>query len=128
MFSGNNTPDIYGYNIIENPVYLSSSLECSGGVITVTDTVSGATGGKLITGLYGQDGALLEYKETAVVNGTDTVDVTFEGYGNTVCIVRTFLRDENDTPLAFVCLGYISGAYPQIKPRNEGRTIYIGNE
>jgi nitroreductase len=36
--------------------------------------------------------------------------------------------DENDTPLAFVCLGYISGEYPQIKPRNEGRTIYIGNE
>lgn len=33
--------------------------------------------------------------------------------------------DEHYIPMVFVCLGYIRGAYPQIKPRNEGRIIYI---
>lgn len=36
--------------------------------------------------------------------------------------------DENYTPLVFVCLGYINGEYPKIKPRNEGRAIYISEE
>ena len=36
--------------------------------------------------------------------------------------------DENYMPLVFVCLGYINGEYPKIKPRNEGRSIYIGEE
>ena len=31
-------------------------------------------------------------------------------------------------PIVFVCLGYINGAYPRIKPRNEGRAMYIGEE
>lgn len=34
--------------------------------------------------------------------------------------------DEDYTPMAFVCLGYINGEYPGIKARNEGRTLYIG--
>ena len=29
-------------------------------------------------------------------------------------------------PIVFVCLGYIDGEYPKIKPRNEGRYIYVG--
>ena len=33
--------------------------------------------------------------------------------------------DEGYTPIVFVCLGYINGAYPQIKPRNKGRTIWV---
>ena len=28
-------------------------------------------------------------------------------------------------PIVFVCLGYISGDYPKIKARNEGRSIFI---
>ena len=36
--------------------------------------------------------------------------------------------DKNYMPLVFVCLGYINGEYPKIKPRNEGRSIYIGEE
>lgn len=31
-------------------------------------------------------------------------------------------------PMVFVCLGYIDGAYPNIKARNEGRALYIGEE
>ena len=31
-------------------------------------------------------------------------------------------------PIVFVCLGYINGAYPRIKPRTEGRAMYIGEE
>ena len=31
-------------------------------------------------------------------------------------------------PIVFVCLGYINGAYPRIKPRSEGRAMYIGEE
>lgn len=34
--------------------------------------------------------------------------------------------DEEYMPMVFVCLGYIDGNYPKIKPRNEGRAIYIG--
>ena len=30
--------------------------------------------------------------------------------------------------MAFVCLGYIDGKYPDIKARNEGRTLYIDYE
>ena len=32
---------------------------------------------------------------------------------------------EDDVPLVFVCLGYIDGPYPAVKPRKEGRKIYI---
>ena len=35
--------------------------------------------------------------------------------------------DEAYMPIVFVCLGYISGEYPGIKPRNEGRYLYIGS-
>lgn len=31
-------------------------------------------------------------------------------------------------PMVFVCLGYIDGAYPKVKARNEGRTQYVGKE
>lgn len=36
--------------------------------------------------------------------------------------------DEEYMPMVFVCLGYINGEYPKIKPRSEGRAIYIGEE
>lgn len=36
--------------------------------------------------------------------------------------------DENYMPIVFVCLGYINGEYPKIKPRNEDRAIYISEE
>lgn len=36
--------------------------------------------------------------------------------------------DDEYIPLVFVCLGYIDGKYPDIKPRNEGRIIYIEKE
>ncbi len=32
---------------------------------------------------------------------------------------------EDYLPIVFVCLGYINGKYPPIKPRKEGRAIYI---
>ena len=35
---------------------------------------------------------------------------------------------EDYVPMVFVCLGYIDGAYPAVKPRNEGRSLYIGRE
>lgn len=35
---------------------------------------------------------------------------------------------EEDVPLVFVCLGYIQGAYPKVKARNEGRAVYIEKE
>lgn len=40
-------------------------------------------------------------------------------------IWKTWQIDEAYMPMVFVCLGYIEGNYPQIKPRNEGRAIYI---
>lgn len=33
--------------------------------------------------------------------------------------------EEDDVPMVFVCLGYIDGAYPQVKARKEGRALYI---
>ena len=36
--------------------------------------------------------------------------------------------DPEYMPLVFVCLGYINGPYPKIKPRNEGRTLYIAED
>lgn len=32
---------------------------------------------------------------------------------------------EDQMPLVFVCFGYINGKYPAIKPRKEGRAMYI---
>lgn len=32
--------------------------------------------------------------------------------------------DQEYTPMVFVCLGYINGEYPKIKPRNDGRMIW----
>lgn len=36
--------------------------------------------------------------------------------------------EESYMPLVFICLGNIDGKYPDIKPRLEGRSIYIGEE
>lgn len=33
--------------------------------------------------------------------------------------------DKDYVPLVFVCLGYINGEYPHIKPRNEGRVLFV---
>ena len=36
--------------------------------------------------------------------------------------------DPDYMPIVFVCLGYIDGPYPDVKARNEGRWIYVGND
>ncbi len=33
--------------------------------------------------------------------------------------------DEEYVPMVFVCLGYVDGKYPDVKPRKDGRTLYI---
>lgn len=33
--------------------------------------------------------------------------------------------DEGYVPMVFVCLGYVDGKYPDVKPRKDGRTLYI---
>ena len=35
---------------------------------------------------------------------------------------------EDDTPLVFVCLGYVDGAYPRAKPRQEGRMLFSSRD
>ena len=34
--------------------------------------------------------------------------------------------DPEYMPIVFVCLGYVNGKYPEVKPRNEGRAIFVG--
>lgn len=36
--------------------------------------------------------------------------------------------DKDYMPMVFVCLGYIDGEYPGIKPRNEGRALFISDK
>lgn len=36
--------------------------------------------------------------------------------------------DPEYMPIVFVCLGYINGEYPKIKPRNEGRAIFANRD
>lgn len=36
--------------------------------------------------------------------------------------------DPEYMPLVFVCLGYLDGNYPKIKPRKEGRLIFVGKK
>lgn len=36
--------------------------------------------------------------------------------------------DADYLPLVFVCLGYIAGEYPKVKPRHEGRGLYVGGK
>ena len=43
-------------------------------------------------------------------------------------LLNKWKLDEEYMPLVFVCLGYIDGKYPDIKSRNEGRIIYIGED
>jgi len=33
--------------------------------------------------------------------------------------------DEGYIPMVFVCLGYISGEYPRVKPRHAGRVVWV---
>ena len=40
-------------------------------------------------------------------------------------LLSSWPLDEASTPMVFVCLGYINGEYPQVKPRNEGRKILV---
>lgn len=39
--------------------------------------------------------------------------------------LKQWQLDEEYMPLVFVCLGYIRGDYPKIKPRTPGRALYI---
>ena len=36
--------------------------------------------------------------------------------------------DEAYMPLVFVCLGYINGDYPRVKPRNAGRSLWVSDD
>jgi len=36
--------------------------------------------------------------------------------------------DTDYVPMVFVCLGYINGEYPNVKPRQEGRIIWVTKE
>lgn len=36
--------------------------------------------------------------------------------------------DPEYMPIVFVCLGYVNGKYPEVKPRNAGRAIFVGRE
>lgn len=40
-------------------------------------------------------------------------------------LLKQWGLDEEYIPMVFVCLGYINGNYPGVKPRKEGRTLYI---
>lgn len=52
-------------------------------------------------------------------------EATFEKPGMQEILDKWGL-DRDYMPLVFVCLGYIDGEYPGIKPRSEGRKMYIG--
>ena len=41
-------------------------------------------------------------------------------------LLDTWGLDPEYVPIVFVCLGYIDGPYPGIKPRYEGRTLWVG--
>lgn len=43
-------------------------------------------------------------------------------------LLTTWGLEETYMPLVFVCLGYIDGAYPAMKPRKEGRMLYVPNQ
>lgn len=40
-------------------------------------------------------------------------------------LLKQWGLDDAFMPLVFVCLGYINGEYPKIKPRHEGRTLWV---
>lgn len=40
-------------------------------------------------------------------------------------LLRAWHVGEENQPIVFVCLGYIAGNYPAVKPRHEGREIYV---
>ena len=54
-------------------------------------------------------------------------EATFE-HPEMAKLFKKWNLDEEYMPLVFVCLGYIDGKYPDIKSRNEGRMIYIGED
>ncbi len=39
-------------------------------------------------------------------------------------LLTRWALDEEYTPMVFVCLGYINGAYPKVKARKEGRILW----
>ncbi|MBQ1985627.1 MAG: nitroreductase family protein [Clostridia bacterium] len=41
-------------------------------------------------------------------------------------LLKTWGVAEEIQPVVFVCLGYIDGEYPKIKPRKEGRVLFVG--
>lgn len=40
-------------------------------------------------------------------------------------LLKQWHLEEDYMPMVFVCLGYIDGAYPAVKPRSEGRVLCI---
>lgn len=40
-------------------------------------------------------------------------------------LIHEWVIGEDYIPIVFVCLGYIDGDYPKIKPRKEGRALWI---
>ena len=41
-------------------------------------------------------------------------------------LLRRWGLEEQYAPMVFVCLGYVEGEYPAIKPRHRGRALYVG--
>lgn len=54
-------------------------------------------------------------------------EATFE-QPDMAALLTTWELEETYMPLVFVCLGYIDGAYPTMKPRKEGRMLFVPNQ
>lgn len=54
-------------------------------------------------------------------------EATFE-QPDMAALLTTWGLEETYMPLVFVCLGYIDGAYPAMKPRKEGRMLFVPHQ
>lgn len=43
-------------------------------------------------------------------------------------LLEAWKLDASYMPLVFVCLGYIDGNYPAVKPRKDGRMVFVPNQ
>ena len=54
-------------------------------------------------------------------------EATFEQPGMAELLTKWGLSEEAQ-PIVFVCLGYIDGEYPKVKPRKDDRAFFVGKD
>lgn len=112
-------------SIIDDLSIKSGFYGCTAlGIVCVNKSFSGAVNG-IGSAFVVAENMVLEAMELGVSSCiVGRAGATFE-QPEIAELLKSWKFEEEVQPVVFVCLGYIDGDYPKIKPRKEGRVLFV---